>query len=102
MDTVTGTLRTPGDIEVLDLSRTGLAFATAERLEEGVDYEVELRHREQPMTATIIVRWIRDADDGGHRYRVGAEFVTVLSKSDTGIWDWVQAPGLEDEAGGQR
>lgn len=94
VDTLTGTLHTPGDIEVLDLSRTGMSFATAERLEQGADYDVELRHRGQPVTLEINVRWVRPAEPAGKeppRFRVGAEFVSVLAKSDTGIWDWIGA-----------
>lgn len=94
VETVTGTLHTPGDLEILDLSRTGLAFATAERLEQGSDYDVELRHRGQPVQVGINVRWVRKAEAAGKeptRYRVGAAFVSVLSKSDTGIWDFIGA-----------
>jgi len=90
--TVTGTLHTPGDIEVLDLSRTGMAFATVERLDEGADYEIELRHREQPVKLVVSVRWVKKAEtaDGARAgYHVGAEFISVLQKTSTGIWDWI-------------
>lgn len=90
--TVTGTLHTPGDIEVLDLSRTGVAFAAVERLDEGTDYEIELRHREQPVKLVVSVRWVKEtetAEGAGAVYRVGAEFITVLQKTSTGIWDWI-------------
>lgn len=107
--TVTGTLRHPGDIRVLDLSRTGMAFATSERLEVGADYELELEYRHQSVKLAVIVRWVERQESerqegagehaqaeppgGGERHHVGAEFVTVLEKAPTGMWDWIQAQG---------
>jgi hypothetical protein len=91
---LTGTLRAPGDIEVLDLSRTGLAFAAAERLQQGGDYEIELQHRGQAVRLTVNVRWVKEEEGRqgrGARYHVGAEFVAVLQKPATGLWDWILA-----------
>jgi len=100
IEALTGRLHTPRDVTVRDLSRTGMAFHTSEPLEEGKDYFVELVHRGQTIRLAVNVRWVRqEPADGGEPpvYFVGAEFVDILDKPDTGLWDWIRVAG--DDAG---
>lgn len=100
VDSVRGKLHTPRDLRVRDLSRTGLAFDTDERLEEGRDYFVELEHRGQSARLAVNVRWVRrEETPAGEppRYHVGAEFVDVLERPATGLWSWIRVVGEAEE-----
>jgi hypothetical protein len=101
IESLEGRLHTPRDLEVRDLSRTGMAFDTDEPLEEGKDYFVELIHRGQVVKLAVNVRWVRREEGSGGeppRYHVGVEFVDVVERPATGIWDWVRVVGQEGEA----
>jgi hypothetical protein len=101
IESLTGRLHTPRDLKVRDLSRTGMAFDTDERLEEGKDYFVELSHRGQSVKLAVNVRWVRPEEPPAGeppRYHVGVEFVDVLDRPATGIWDWVRVVGEDGEA----
>ncbi|MGD2114089.1 MAG: PilZ domain-containing protein [Acidobacteriota bacterium] len=98
IESLRGKLHTPRDLKVRDLSRTGMAFDTDEPLEEGKDYFVELTHRGQVVKLAVNVRWVRREESGGGeppRYHVGVEFVDVIERPPTGIWDWVRVVGEE-------
>lgn len=102
VDTVEGTLHAPGDLEILDLSRTGMAFATDVPLEVDASHVVELTYRGQTVELEVEVRWVKEEESPagappsrGTRYRVGVELVEVLDKPSTGIWDWILPAGGE-------
>jgi hypothetical protein len=92
---IEGTLHTPGDLRVVDLSQTGLAFETEFPVEEGSRPEIELRYRNQGVRVAVRVRWARPERREKERqiYRSGAEFLDVIEKSDTGLWDFILAEG---------
>lgn len=96
---IEGCLRNPGDLRVLDLSQTGLAFETEYPVEEGSRPELELRYRNQGVRVAVVVRWTRPERREKERqiYRSGAEFLRVVEKEDTGLWDFILAEGGEGE-----
>lgn len=96
IEALKGRLHTPRDLTVRDLSRTGMAFETSEPLEEGKDYFVELSYRGQSIRLAVNVRWVKPEEAGRGEppaYQVGAEFVDILEKPDTGLWDWIGVAG---------
>lgn len=93
---IEGTLREPGDVHVLDLSQTGMAFSTPVALELGDRRKLELAYRGQGVRLEVTVRWARSEWSEAHgraAHRVGAEFERVLEKADTGLWDFILAEG---------
>lgn len=92
---IEGTLRTPGDVQVLDMSQTGLAFETDFAVEIGSRPEVELRYRNQGVRVAVAIRWARPErrEKGRQIHRAGAEFLRVIQKDDTGLWDFILAEG---------
>lgn len=92
---IEGTLHSPGDLRILDLSQTGLAFETEFPVEEGSRPEVELRYRRQGVRVAVAIRWTQPERREKDRqiYRSGAEFLRVMEKSDTGLWDFILAEG---------
>jgi|GEM_PF-1910637 len=108
IEALKGRLHTPRDLTVRDLSRTGMSFDTSEPLEEGKDCFVELTYRNQSVRLALNVRWVRREESAQGEppvYHVGAEFVDVLDRPPTGLWDWIRVVGEEggaapdDEAG---
>jgi len=102
IEALKGRLHTPRDLTVRDLSRTGLSFDTSEPLEEGKDCFVELTYRGQTIRLALNVRWVRREEAGAGEppiYHVGAEFVDVLEKPPTGLWDWIRLVGEEETVG---
>lgn len=91
---IEGELREPGDVHVLDLSQTGLAFSTPVPLESGERRELELKYRGQRVRVEVMVRWAKPEWSEAHGravHRVGAEFERVLEKEETGLWDFILA-----------
>lgn len=99
VDHIEGTLLHPADVHVLDLSQTGLSFETSSPVEAGTRRELELSYRGQAVRLELQVRWARPErrDEGRQIHRAGAEFVRVLSKEDTGLWDFILAEGGTEE-----
>jgi hypothetical protein len=107
IEALEGRLHTPRDLAVRDLSRTGMSFDTSEPLDEGKDCFVELTYRGQTIRLAVNVRWVQKRETGRGEppvYHVGAEFVDVLEKPSTGLWDWIRVVGEEggesERAGG--
>lgn len=96
---IEGTLRTPGDLEILDLSQTGLAFETELPVEAESRSELELRYRNQGVRVSVVIRWARPErrEEGRQIYRAGAEFLRVIEKDDTGLWDFILAEGRGED-----
>lgn len=92
---IEGTLQQPGDVHVLDLSQTGLSFETSASVEAETRRELELSYRGQAVRVEIQIRWARPErrDEGRQIHRAGAEFVRVMQKEDTGLWDFILAEG---------
>jgi len=95
VERIEGTLREPGDVRVLDLSQTGLAFETEIPVETGRQHLLELGYRNQKVRLEVRVRWARPErqKEGRQVYRAGAEFLRVLEKEQTGLWDFILAEG---------
>ena len=93
---IEGTLHVPGDLHVLDMSQTGLSFETTSPIQADEPRELELLYRQQAVRVEVAVRWVRsERTDGGQPiYRVGAEFLRVLEKSPSGLWDFILAEGV--------
>ena len=96
---IEGALHDLGDLQVLDLSQTGLAFETEFPVEEGSRPELELRYRNQGVRVSVVIRWARPErrEEGRRIYRAGAEFLDVIQKDDTGLWDFILAEGETGE-----
>jgi PilZ domain len=87
-----GSLRYPRDVRVVNLSRSGVAFETAERLAAGEVCYLELRHQAEAASIEVAVRWAAAAQehDDGVLYRVGASFVDVHRQGSGGLWAGIQ------------
>lgn len=97
VERIEGTLRQPGDVRVVDMSQTGLALETEVPVESGRQHVLELAYRNQTVRLEVRVRWARPErqEEGRQIYRAGAEFLRVLEKEDTGLWDFILAEGGE-------
>ncbi len=78
---------------LLDLSRTGISFETANAITVGGNYYLELRYGEATVSLEILVKWcalrgkVRDDDDNEQPvYQAGAGFVDVLRDAPGGLW----------------
>jgi len=85
-----GNLRAVGDVHVLNLSRSGIAFETPHKLTVGEDYFLEVRYREQVVNFGVNLRWCslkRGSSRTGTRiYQAGGRFVDVLQETPGGLW----------------
>ena len=88
-----GSLRTAGDLMLLDLSRTGISFETANPITVGEHYYLELRYGDASVSLEVVVKWC--AQRGGVRdaggvvmplYQAGAGFVDVHRDAPGGLW----------------
>lgn len=97
---IEGTLLVPGDLRVVDLSQTGLSFEISSPLQADEPRELELLYRQQSVRVQVAIRWVRtERNDGGQPvYRAGAEFLRVLEKSSSGLWDFILAEGAGQAA----
>lgn len=92
---IEGSLRSPGDVEVCDLSLAGMSIETANELVPGESYFLELRHRGKVVSLEVRVKWVEHllADGGPNEarqvYRGGVSFVDVYRDTEGGIWDWI-------------
>ncbi len=88
-----GSLQTPGDLKLLDLSRSGISFETANLMTVGRNYFIELRYGKAMVNLEVVVKWCaqrgssRDAE--GHEvpvFQAGGGFVDVHRDAPGGIW----------------
>lgn len=92
-----GTLKTPGDVTVLNLSRRGIAFETPHRITPGERYYLELRFQEQAANMEVLIKWcsVREPepgedDDADFISWAGGSVLDVFRESEGGIWDLVE------------
>jgi len=84
---IEATLKGPGDVQVINVSRRGIAFEAAAELETGNDYYLELRYRGQKAHVAANLRWAAclPSDEGELHFRGGGPFVEALG-TDQGVW----------------
>ena len=93
-----GSLKRTGDVTLLDLSRTGIAFETVNPITVGEHYFLELRYGQARVSLEVRVRWcsvrgtVRD-DDGQEQsvYQAGGGFVDVHRDAPGGLWRALEA-----------
>ncbi len=95
---IEATLRTPGDVKVLDVSLFGAAIEAPAELEVGDSVCLEMRHGQQRANVEAAVRWcsvsrvVRQRGSLVPVSTVGVEFRDIYRSGDTGIWDWIMVP----------
>ena len=94
-----GSLRSPMDVRVRDLSRAGIGFETPEHLLAGQRCYMELRRRAGAASVEVEVRWTKTVEAAGDRparsFRVGASFVEVVRDRASGFWAGIRPdPGV--------
>jgi hypothetical protein len=87
---IRGTLRTPQDVRVVNLSRRGISFETEQDVVPGDDYGLELRYRGRVVNLVANVRWCAlrgpEAPDDSPVYRAGGPFLDVEA-GEGGLWE---------------
>jgi hypothetical protein len=92
---IQGTLDSPGDVLVLDLSVHGIGFEAPRELHAGQSCFVELRHRGHVASMEVEIRWA-----SAHRverlrntlvpvFRAGGAIKDLHRDSKGGVWDLV-------------
>lgn len=98
---VEATLEGPGDVQVINVSRRGIAFEAAAELETGNDYYLELRYRGQKANVATKLRWAAclPGDEGQLLFRGGGPFVEAVGTVQ-GVWRtlFVEPAAFEDDA----
>jgi hypothetical protein len=95
---IRGSLKTTGDVTLLDLSRTGISFETSNPITVGGSYFLELRYGQAQVNLEVLVKWcamrgtVRDDDGEDHAiYQAGAGFVDILRDAPGGLWRALEA-----------
>ena len=87
---VQGSLKTPGDVRAINLSRRGVAFETSHKLTVGETYFLELRYRSHVVSVEIDLRWCSRRSpptaDEPAVYRAGGPFVDIVRDAPNGLW----------------
>jgi len=100
---IEGTLKGPGDVQVINVSRRGIAFEATAELETGNDYYLELRYRGQTVNVATNLRWAAclPSDEGELHFRGGGPFVETAG-TERGVWRTLLAdpPTAEGAAAG--
>ena len=93
----TGTLKTPGDVKIRDLSRRGIGFETNQTLTPGESCFLEVRFQEQAASLEVQVRWCaneatdrQEPDTGPVRAIAGGRVVDLYKDASGGIWDLIE------------
>jgi hypothetical protein len=92
---IQGTLRSPGDLTVLDISLTGLSAEAAAEIDPGQHCFLELVHQRHRVHIEAVVRWAsvtrveRKSDRFVPVFRAGLSFVDTDRDDSGGIWDWI-------------
>jgi hypothetical protein len=98
-----GVLELAHPARVIDLSRSGAAIETSERLSPGRSYRLQLERPDAPATSTTArVAWCRltgtvdlGGDESSPLYRAGLHFDQELSGADTELLDRLEATARE-------
>lgn len=99
---ISGTLHSPGDVEVLDLSLSGMAIEAATELEKGDRCFLELRHHGHSVSLEVEVRWAsvlrveRLRDTFMPVFRAGVAFLEVLPDREAGLFEWLVVDPIAD------
>lgn len=95
---VEGTLKGPGDVQVINVSRRGISFESSAELATGHDYYLELRYRGQKANVAANLRWTAclPSDHGELVFRGGGPFVETLT--DQGVWQTLLAESGQVDA----
>jgi hypothetical protein len=92
---LSGTLRSPGDVEVLNLGLAGLAFEVPATLAPGDHCFLELHHGESSAAVEVEIRWAavrrveRRADTLKPVFRAGGAFIDIHRDGEGGFFDWL-------------
>ncbi len=92
---ISATLHSPGDVEILDLSLSGMAIEAAGEIGPGDRCFLELRHQGHAVSMEVEVRWSsvlrmeRLRDTLMPVFRAGVAFVEVLPDREGGLFDWL-------------
>ncbi len=93
-----GSLRSPMDLKLLDLSRRGVRFETANKLTVGDGYFLELSYSGSNVNLEVVIKWCSQKDPGPQEdgetepvFEAGASFVDIHRDVPTGIWEGLEA-----------
>ncbi len=92
---ISATLHSPGDVEILDLSLSGMAIEAPGEIETGDRCFLELRHQGHAVSMEVEVRWTSVLRMERLRntllpvFRAGVAFIEVLPDSQGGLFDWL-------------
>ncbi len=96
---IEGTLRSPGDVRILELSLTGLSAEVSSEIQPGEHCFLELRHhhdtKHDSAMVEAIVKWTavrgveREANRLVPRFCAGMAFVDIDRDGTGGIWDCI-------------
>lgn len=94
---VEGSLRAPGDLRIINLSRSGLAFATSHHLTVGDTSFIEIRFRGQTANLELKLLWCfrqpKLDPEETEMFLAGGRFVDVLRDDPDGLWRGLAARG---------
>lgn len=99
---VRGSLKSPGDLRIINVSRSGLAFATMHHLAVGDHYFIEIRYQGQTANLELELRWCfwqpETGDDDEHPvFLAGGRFVDIVRDDPGGLWRGLTAPREKGE-----
>lgn len=85
---MSGSLRFPLDVRLVNLSRGGVAFETDEPLTPGKTYVLEVKGREPGALMAVEIRWCEpDWSVGSHTvYRAGGRVQRLRPRQEGGLW----------------
>src|SRR5262245_10969765 len=92
---ISGTLPSPGDVEVLDVSVTGIAAEISGEVKTGDHCFLELRHGRDRAMVEAVVKWSsvrrveREPDRLVLKFRAGMAFVDIDRDGAGGIWQCI-------------
>jgi hypothetical protein len=99
-----GTLRSPGDAEILDLSLAGVSFEAPGEIHPGDRCYLELHHDAGRASVEVEVRWAsvrrveRLSNDLVPVFRAGGAFLEVQNDASDGILGWLMVDPPEAAA----
>jgi len=99
-----GTLRSPGDAAILDLSLAGVSFEAPGELHPGDRCYLELQHDSGRASVEVEVRWAsvrrveRLSNDLVPVFRAGGAFLDVQNDASDGILGWLMVDPPEAAA----
>ena len=99
MPGIEASLRSPGDVKVLDVGLYGMAIeAPAADLDIGRPVCLEMRHGRHVVSVEGVVRWcsaqrmVRERGKFLPLLRAGLEFREIHRDDEGGIWEWIMVP----------